>query len=414
MTELAKNNNKQPQLKRSIGFGLLVLYGMGTMVGAGFYALSGKVAGIAGLYAPVAFGLAGLLALFSALAFAELSSRLPHAGGSARYVEEAFGQRWFSAVVGWLIIVTGVVSAATLMVATISFLNDFIVLPKEPAIVAVTLILGAIAVWGVNQAVGTVVAISIIQIATLLYVVIGTMTMPETPSYEWIEFVPPMESSAWLGIFTAVFLAFYAFIGFEDMVTMAEEVKDVRRTLPRALVVSLVLTALLYIIVSLALVLAIPLDVLAEANTPLAEPIRHHGTWAIAIIGIVSILSVVNSGLVQIVMAARVAYGMADRGYAPAIFSRVNERTKTPWLATILATLVVAILAVSFELTTLANATSVVLLFVFALINMGLWWLKRNPDDDQTGGTFRIPRWVPLIGALISIAALLFKAVTSF
>lgn len=114
LQEIGDDHDGRPALLRTIGFPLLVLCGMGTMVGAGFFALSGEVAGKAGMHAPLAFGVAGLLALFSALAFAEWSSRLPYAGGSARYLEEAFGQRWLSAIVGWLIIINGVVSAATL------------------------------------------------------------------------------------------------------------------------------------------------------------------------------------------------------------------------------------------------------------------------------------------------------------
>ncbi|MFC0444998.1 APC family permease [Pseudidiomarina halophila] len=405
------NNKKQDnskKLQRTIRFPLLVLYGMGTMVGAGFYALAGKVAGVAGLFAPVAFGVAGLLALFSALAFAELSSRLPHAGGSARYVEEAFGKKWLSAVIGWLIIVTGIVSSATLTVATVRFIQDFISVPEQISTVVVALILGGIAAWGVRMAVGVVVGISVLQIATLLYVIFASTTVPESTAVSWTELWPPLESTAWLGVLSAAFLAFYAFIGFEDMVTMAEEVRDVRKSLPWALVLSLILTALLYVIVSAALVLAIPPETLAEAKTPLAAAVRHHGSVAVAAIGVISILSAVNSALVQIVMVSRVAYGMADRNYAPQLLGRVSERTKTPWLATLLATVVIAVLAVLLEMTTLANVTSLVLLAVFSLVNFALWWLK-GQDGKQQSRYFNLPRTLPLVGAAVSTAALVFK-----
>ncbi|KFZ30987.1 hypothetical protein IDSA_07915 [Pseudidiomarina salinarum] len=397
------------KLQRSIGFPMLVLYGMGTMVGAGFYALAGKVAGTAGLFAPIAFGLAGLLALFSALAFAELSSRIPHAGGSARYLEEVFGKQWLSAIVGWLIITTGIVSAATLTVATVRFIRDFVSLPEQLTLVAVALIMGGIAAWGVRQAVGVVAGICVLQIATLLYVVFGSATLPDPTAVSWAELLPPLESTAWLGILSAAFLAFYAFIGFEDMVNMAEEVKDVRTTMPWALILALILTALLYMVVSTALMLTIPPETLASAKTPLAEAVRHHGAWAVGAIGIISILSAVNSALVQIVMVARVAYGMAERDYAPAVLGRVSARTKTPWVATVLATLAIIVLALSLEMTTLANATSVVLLSVFTVVNIGLWWLKGRDKEQQPAGRFSLPRSVPLIGAGVSVAALLFK-----
>lgn len=403
-----KKQDNSKKLQRTIRFPMLVLYGMGTMVGAGFYALAGKVAGVAGLFAPVAFGLAGLLALFSALAFAELSSRLPHAGGSARYVEEAFGEKWLSAIIGWLIIVTGIVSSATLTVATVRFIRDFVSVPEQLSLALVALILGGIAAWGVRMAVGVVVAISVLQIMTLLYVVFASTTVPESTSVNWTELWPPLETTAWIGVLSAAFLAFYAFVGFEDMVTLAEEVRDVRDNLPWALILSLIFTAVLYVIVSAALVLAIPPETLAEANTPLAAAVTHHGKLAVAAIGVISILSAVNSALVQIVMVARVAYGMADRNYAPKVLGKVSERTKTPWLATVLATVVIAVLAVTLEMTTLANATSLVLLAVFSIVNFALWWLK-GQDGKQRSKYFNLPRAVPLVGAAVSTAALVFK-----
>ena len=413
MRNVGDEHENRPALQRSIGFPLLVLYGMGTMVGAGFFALSGEVAGKAGTQAPLAFGVAGLLALFSALAFAEWSSRLPHAGGSARYLEEAFGRRWLSAIVGWLIITTGVVSAATLAVATIRFLGDFVDLPAAPAIIAVTLAMGGIAAWGVREAVGLVVGICVVQIATLVYVAVASFGVPGPVPDGPMALIPPLESSAWISMLSGAFLAFYAFIGFEDMVNMAEETHHVRRSMPRAVVLSLVLTTALYMVVSTALVLSIPAATLAEAGTPLAEAVRHHGTPAIATIGIVSILSAVNSALVQIVMAARVAYGMANRGYAPVFLARISRRTQTPWLATLLATLAIALLAVSLELTTLANITSGILLLVFAMVNTGLWWIKGRERGRLPSGSFTLPRSVPLVGAVVSVCALVLKLVTS-
>ena len=411
MNDHDKSDDHAPALRRTIGFWLLVLYGMGTMVGAGFFALSGEVAGEAGMQAPLAFGLAGLLALFSALAFAELSSRIPHAGGSARYLETAFGRRWLSAAAGWMIITTGLVSAATLAVATVRFLGDFVDVPHDLTIIGVTLALGAVAAWGVKQAVGLVVGICIVQIVTLVYVAAAALSVPDVPVQDLAALMPSLEVATWIGILGAAFLAFYAFIGFEDMVNMAEEVHDVRRSMPRALVLSLLLTTALYIVVSTALVLSIPTDELAAAGTPLAEAVRHHGDLAVAVIGVVSILSAVNSALVQIVMAARVAYGMANRGYAPGFLATIGRRSRTPWVATLLATLVVAALAVSFDLTTLANVTSGVLLAVFATVNLGLWWMKGFDQDELPEGDFSLPRTVPLLGALVSIAALAFKII---
>lgn len=401
---------QRPRLRRSVGPVMLVLYGVGTMVGGGFYALSGKVAGEVGVHAPLAFAVAGLLALLSALSFAELASRMPHAGGSARYVEGAFGSRSLAAVTGWLIIATGVVSAATLAVATVGFLRDFIAVPEPAAIAALVLTMGAIAAWGVGQAVGLVAAITVIEVGALIYAVIFGLTRIDDFGAGLTASLVTIDPSVWRGVVAAAFLAFYAFIGFEDMVTLAEEVREPQSTMPRAVIAALVLTTLLYVFASAVLVLAVDAARLAEAHTPLAELVRAQGPRAMAAIGIVSILTGINGALVQIVMAARVAFGMADRGYAPRGLARLGRRTRTPLVGTALATGTVLVLALAFELTTLARATSAVILVVFALVNAGLWWIKRR-EPRPPARVRTLPRWIPILGMLASLSVLLLQLV---
>ncbi len=399
---------QSPELSRSIGGVRLLLYGVGTMVGGGFYALSGRVAGEVGLLAPLAFLLAGLLALLSALSFAELSARLPHAGGSARYVEAAFESRMLAAVIGWAIIATGVVSAATLSVATVGFLRDLVTVDAAIATVVLVLMLGAVAAWGVRQAVGVVVAITIVEVGALLWIAGESALRIDLAAIEPAALLAPATPSAWAGVAAAAFIAFYAFIGFEDMVTMAEEVRDVRRTLPRALIGALVVTTLVYVVVSALLVLAVEPQQLADASTPLAEAVRQRGDAAVAVIVGVSILTGINGALVQIVMAARVGYGMASRGYAPARLATVHPGLRTPIVATLAATLAVLLLALSFGLGALAQATSAIILAVFAAVNLALWRLKRGAVPASG---IDLPRFLPLLGAIASFALLLFRIV---
>ncbi|MGK7296389.1 MAG: APC family permease [Candidatus Wenzhouxiangella sp. M2_3B_020] len=393
-------------MSRTVGWKRLTFYGVGTMVGGGFYALSGKIAGSVGLFTPLAFALAGVLALVTALSFAELASRLPHAGGSARYVEAAFGSKRFAAVVGWAIIATGVVSASTLSVATVGFVGDLVELPSAPATVALVLLLGAIAAWGIREAVGAVVLITVIEVAALLYVAGSAAVQIDPSTTDPGALFVPGGPGAWAGVFAAAFLAFYAFIGFEDMVTLAEEVRDARSKLPRALIVAIVVTLVLYVSVSALVVLAVDPERLASASTPLAEVVRAQGDAATTAIVWVSILTGVNGALVQIVMASRVGYGMASRGYAPKALGVVSERTRTPLYATAAATAVVLVLALSFGLKTLAEATSAIILAVFACVNLGLWWMKREP---ATHAGPDLPRAVPLFGAAASLAVLAFR-----
>ena len=159
-------------LKRAIPLPLLILYGLGTMVGGGFYALLGKVAGEAGLLAPIALIFSGLLAFLSATSFAELSSRFPVSAGEVQYVKEGFNSRTFATIIGWLVIITGIVSAATLAVATIGFLQDFVQVSTALGILLLVLAMGLVASWGIGQSVALVVTITIIEVAALIYIVV--------------------------------------------------------------------------------------------------------------------------------------------------------------------------------------------------------------------------------------------------
>ena len=396
------------QLERSVTLPLLVLYGLGTMVGGGFYALMGKVAGEAGMYAPLAMVLSGLLALLSSFSFAELSSRYPVSAGEARYVQEAFGRVSLATVVGWLVIATGVVSAAALADATVGFLQDLVRVPERVGIAALVLGMGAVAAWGIGQSVGLVAVITCIEVGALAYAAVVSGVGPAHVVERWPELVPPLEADVLVGIFSGAFLAFYAFIGFEDMVNIAEEVKGVRRNLPVAIVVSVSLTILVYLVITTSAVLTLTPETLASSNTPIAELVRGEGWFATTGIVVVSMLTGVNGALVQIVMASRVAYGMAGRGQAPGWLGAVHPRTRTPVQATIAVGLVVLALALFLPLATLAKATSAIILVVFASVNGALVMIKRrDPDPDGEGP--RLPAWLPSLGLVSCVAVLAFQ-----
>lgn len=387
------------QLKRSIRLPSLIFYGLGTMVGGGFYALLGEVSSHAGMHTPLAFGLAGLLALISAFSFAELAARYPYSAGEARYVEEGFRLRSLAGLVGWLVVLTGVVSAAALSVATIGFLNDLVPVPNQLGVVVLVLCMGLIAAWGVGQSVALVTVITLIEIGALVVVCLlagdSLGHLPERVD----EIVLPRSAVVWTGIFAGGFLAFYAFIGFEDMVNMAEEVTDARKTLPKALIVCVILTTLIYVVVATIAVLKTDPADLAASRTPLAELVRGHGRLSTTGIGIVSVLTGLNGALVQIVMASRVIYGMAQRGQAPQALMYVHPRRQTPIRATLLVALIVLLLATLFPLATLARWTSAIILVIFALVNLSLW-IVRGRDKVIPEGAIRVPRWLPLVGCL--------------
>jgi len=387
---------------------MLIFYGVGTMVGGGFYALIGKVAGEASYAAPFALAASGGLAMLSAFSFAELSSRFPVCAGGSQYAYEGFRSSAFSSIVGWMIILTGIVSAATLAVATIGFLNDLVPVPNRFSIALLAIGMGLVAAWGIGVSVTLVAIITVIEVSALIFVLyVGRHELATAPG-EWRMFIPDASADAWVGIFAGAFLAFYAFIGFEDMVNMAEEVKSVRRTLPIAILVSIVVTTTLYILVSIAAVRLVAPAELAEEATPMARLVEGHGWYSTTGIGIVSLLTGINGALVQIIMASRVAYGMAGQGRAPSFFGVVHPKTKTPLYGTAAMTGVIVLLAIFFPLTTLAKATSTIILAVFAIVNLSLWRVKGREDADQHEG-FAVPRWLPMLGFVSCSAVLLFR-----
>ncbi|HJN10571.1 MAG TPA: amino acid permease [Pirellulaceae bacterium] len=397
-------------LKRSLGLPMLTFYGLGTIVGGGFYALIGEVSAEAGMLMPLAFLAAALIGLLSAFSFAELSARYPVSAGESQYVLEAFGRRWLSAVVGWMVILTGVVSAATLARAFARFAETLVAVPDEWVIAAVVIGLGVIAAWGIAESVWLATIITIIEVGGLLFVCFaGSNHLAAVPD-RWPELIPSFSFTEWSSIFLGAYVAFYSFVGFEDLVNVAEEVKQPHRTLPAAILISLGLTALLYGLVTLVAVLAVPMEQLAESKSPLSL-IVGEGTTAAKVMACIGMLAGVNGALVQIVMASRVAYGMSKIGLAPRVFSNVHQLRQTPIEATSAGALCVLLLALWFPLIWLAKATSTILLIIYALVNLSLLVIKRRHPDPQGEGP-RYAIWLPLLGFTSCVMFLVFHAVS--
>jgi amino acid transporter len=386
----------EPTLRRTISLPWLILYGLGTTIGAGIYALTGVVAGRSGMHAPLAFLFAALIALFSAFSFAELGARFPRAGGEAVYVREGFGRVGPSVIVGILVVMAGLISAATVSVGFAGYLGELVAIPKVPAVIGVLLALGALAAWGVRESITAAGLLTLLEIGGLaLVIAFGGGALAELPERAAEIFV--FDAGAWRAVGSAAVLAFYAFLGFEDMVNVAEETRDVRRTLPIAILVTIVVTALLYVLVGCVAVLTVPPAELAASDAPLALVFERSGGSA-ALLGVIAIFALLNGALIQIIKASRVLFSLAGQFGVPAAFGRINRRTRTPLFATAFSTAFAASLASSLPLDTLAEATSLVTLTTFALANLALLRVKRR--DPRPTGVRVFPAWIPLVGFL--------------
>ncbi len=391
---------QQPdKLRRTLSLPAITFYGVGTIVGAGIYVLVGKVAGLAGNGVVYAFLVAGLVATFTAFSYCELVSRFPRAAGEALYVQKGFGIPALSRFVGWLVVLTGMISAATIANGFTGYLAVFIDVPETVSIAMLVLGLGLLAAWGIKQSAILVNTVAIISILGLIYVAYAGSGVENPQSMAPIWALPNVSGIS--GVFLAAFLAFYAFIGFEDMVNLVEEVKEPRRTLPLAILIAIVLSVSLYVLVAAAAAYALPIEELAGSDAPLADIVIAAG-FSPGPIAVVSMIAVVNGALVQLIMASRVLYGMADQGLTLKFLGKVNSRTQTPVLATGLVTMAILLFALWLPLTTLAKATSFVVLGVFLLVNLGLYRLKSQDKNRNMNASvsFSVPRVVPVLGAL--------------
>lgn len=398
---------EQPHLKRALSLPLITFYGLGTIIGAGIYVLIGAVADKAGMFAPIAFLLAALIAGFTAFSYAELSSRLPRSAGEAIYLQHAFGIRWLSTLTGWSVVAIGFVSSATIANGFVGYLDVFFQIPDWLAITVLILTLGLIAAIGINESVWMATIITIIEIAGLFFVLlVAGENLHQLPE-RLPEMIPSFEAAQWNGIFVGAFLAFYAFIGFEDMVNVAEEVKDAPRLLPKAIIIALIASTFLYLAVAIVAVMALPIEKLSASDAPLAAVVEASGRESTLLISAISLVAVINGALIQIIMASRVMYGMGNRGLAPRWLAEVHPRTQTPLISTAIVTLVILVLALWLPLVTLAQITSFITLIIFAGVNAALIRIKARKDFSPE--TVNYPMWVPVIGMILSLLFLVMQ-----
>ena len=391
-----------PALRRRLGLPLLVLYGTGITIGAGIYVLIGTVAGHAGAYAPWSFVLAAVVMALTVASYAELSTRFPVSAGEAAYVKAAFNSRILSTSTGLLTIAIGVVSSSAVVLGSAGYIQQFTDLPQWLVVVAVVMTLSAVAAWGILESVLLASLFTLIEVGGLLAIIAAAVHM-DLPIVSALAQPLPPNFETLAGIGFASLLAFFAFIGFEDLVNVVEEVKVPHRDIPRAMVLTLLISTILYVAVAAIAVGAVPVDRLASSPAPLSLVFREVAGVSPVTISIIAIVATLNTILAQMTMSARVIYGMARHGDLPRIAGRVHARTATPLVATALiaASVIALALAVPFE--RLAEGTSLATLVVFALVNVSLLRL-RHRGVRSPGPHVRVPVWVPAAGLATCLA----------
>jgi len=378
-------------LRRRIGTVLLTAYGVGIMVGAGIYVLTGAAADVAGMWAPVAFLLAGVISIPSALSYSELSARIPEAAGDSAYVEFGLELHWLAVFVGAINVIAGTVAGAAVLRGGVGYLTSVLPVPADLAMIVIGTGLTLIAIVGVLESLAFAAILTVIEVIGLMLVIWAGFVAP--PVVDWTL---PLPEPEWAGIAGATIFAFFAFIGFDDIVNMAEETKRPDRTMPRAILLALAITALLYALVSLAAVRAVPRDVLGGSERPLAL-VWEAGTGTSAVfLSMIAVAAALNGILAQIVMASRVLYGLGKRSPSLRIFRHAHRRFGTPVLGSVAVGGLTIIAALLLPVATLAEITTQALLIVFAIVNAALIGVQRK----YPVAPFSVPRYVPWLGVL--------------
>ncbi|WP_036256007.1 APC family permease [Spongiibacter marinus] len=389
-----------PGLRRRVGLVRLTLYGLGNILGAGIYVLVGKVAAVSGAYTALAFMLAAFGVAFTVFSYAELSARYPLSAGEALYVDKAFQRRLLSTVVGVLVLLSGISSSAAIAQGFAGYFQVFAEVDRGLLIIGLLVTLGTVAIWGIGESLSVVAVFTLLEASGLILVMIagGNSIMNESgaPVVSSAE-VPPITV---VGIIMGAFLAFYAFVGFEDMVNIAEEVKDPARNLPRAALIALAVATVFYALVSAIAVKVVAANELAASDAPLALVYTRSTGGSPVIIAAISLCAVVNGALVQIIMGSRLLYGMAKQGWLPRGLARVSTVTATPVVAIVLVTAITLVMALTMNLTGLAEVTSFLVLSVFVLVNAALIRIKRR--SVSAPGVYQYPAWIPWVGLVVS------------
>lgn len=382
--------HSQVALRRSLTVGPLLFYGLAVIVGAGIYVAIGSVMGRAGAAAPLSFLLAGIAAGMTGLCYAELASRFPEASGAAAYVKEGFGSVRAAQITGVALTFAVAIAAASIASGAVHYLSLLIDLPPRVLIALLVLIFTLLAMAGVRESTGFAAAIGAIEILGL--VVAAAAGFLAAPAFD-VAAMLPSSLVAWQGVVAGAFIAFFAFIGFESLANMAEEAKDPRRTVPYSIVGAVLVATFLYVVVAAALVFAG-----GEGQSPLIDLFQGSHSTLFAAVGV---LAIANGVLIEIMMLARLFYGMARRRQLPAVLGRVHPRTRTPIEATALAGGIVlaTALLIPFEgLLSLANALT---LGIFVVVDLALWRIQRHQPAGE--GIFAVPHWVPPAAAALAL-----------
>ncbi len=384
-------------LKRVITGPMLLLFILGDVLGAGVYALAGTIAGEVGgaIWIPLLIALC--FALLTAGSYAELVTKYPHAGAASVFAGKAFKSPLISFLVGFCMLAAGVTSAAGLSLAFAGdYLAAFINVHPHVAALSFLIVIALLNARGIKESLSANIVMTVIEVSGLLLVVVAAAWYFNTGAADMsraLEFKPDVSPA--LAVLGAALLAFYSFVGFETSANLAEEIRDVRNTYPKALFGALLIAGVVYVLVGVAAAAVLSVDELTTSSAPLLEVVKKSGLGIPPLLfAFIALIAVANGALLTMIMASRLTYGMARQELLPDVLAKVLPERRTPWVAILATTVVAAALTLTGSLEILAQTVVLLLLFVFISTNLAVLVLRK---DVVSHDHFRVPGWVPVL-----------------
>ena len=395
-------NGQQSQpvtLHRAIGPKLLLFIVIGDMLGTGIYALTGDVAGQVGGAAWLAFGCAFLVAMLTATSYLELVGKFPHAAGAALYAKHAFNIRLLTFIVGFAVLCSGLTSVGA---ASRTFAGYFQQFAAAPVVVLVPIFIVGLALLnfrGVAESVKANVAMTAIELSGLLIViVVGAVALTQGIGDAGNALTFNEGADPFALIVSGAGLAFFAIVGFEDSVNLVEETENPQRDFPRAFFIGITVTGIVYMLVAFFTTALVPIETLRDSNQDLLEVVRIGAPWfPLMLFALIAMVAVSNTSLINLMMASRLLYGLARERAVPAVLGRVHLGRRTPWVAIIVTTVIALLLASWSGVRTLGGTTALLLLCVFAVVNVTVLVLRRHAVAHAH---YRAPTIFPVLGAI--------------
>lgn len=406
MIAIVKITPLQPTgLARKLGFWEVTLSGVGIILGAGIYALIGAAAGTAGNAVWLSFGIAAIVAFFTALSYMELASMMPTVGAEYEYCTRAVGKR-VAMVIGWLIIFSGIIGAATVSLGFAGYLGSILPVPDLLAAFILIVVLTGILLIGVKESALIAVVFTFIEVGGLLLVIAAGL--PYLGSVDYLEM--PFGVT---GVLSAAALVFFAYQGFEEMVKFSEETRRPERTIPLALIVALCISTVLYILVCLSAVSVTGWEALAASPAPFATVASAAwGADASLLLSVIALFATANTVLMMMFAASRISFGMARAGSLPPFLALVHPARKTPWATSVLVGAGAMLFTLLGDVAFVANVSNFTLFVTFTVVNLSVIVLRYR--EPRTERPFTIPGRLgrfpiaPLLG-MASCILLLFQ-----